>query len=865
MLDSGLLSKNFIGRDGFIWWIGQVPDAKVWKGNIPTLPQSGTGTLPGFKDRVKVRILGYHTANLKNLPDEDLPWALVMLPTTSGSGSGSNAITPRFSGGEFVFGFFLDGDNGQQPVIIGILGNSSQTILSKSIPSVGFKPFSGNTSSEKSIPSYGLRESKAIENDRNVNPTPTLASIDTGSTGGQSSATISATGSDASKPANQESSRGTADIKTSHQEVQQDDNPTFQTATACKDSKKQVNGIQLALKNLVRFIQSLQKYYDSYVNPITNQIIDLPNKVEKVSQVIAGYVKDILNSVRADVLDKVNNGVKNTISKLKPTQQMRAGEEQETAIDAISCVFNKVIDGLLNLIKDFINSALGKLLSAAQCLVESMIAALMDAVIAPIQNALSIILAPLQSLLGGATSIITGIANAMNFVSSLSSFLSCEKEDKCPDNNTWSWLDGPQPESASGFANVVDSIGSFPSRGLSELAANNEFFKGTGNLGTLATGSCTPGLNNCGPPVVEVFGGGGTGALLNAIISPNGEILAVDIVSRGFDYYTNPFIYFSDACGNGTGAKAVAEVGTDGNECGKLLKIRVIDGGGGYLTSPNGSQGSEGETLVGVGSDARSLLLLDGEPLTVSSDTFGFEQFNLVGTESGISTTALAAATEPQCTEIPVTPNIPMSVLGGMTITVPPKTCIFVPKNSEEIVGLPTDFTKKENLYCFPTGATIRVPKGLEPDAPPAAGPVGATTSPTQGPTQGPTSTLRQTPTTLPSPPAYTACVTLDEVLITNTGINYNSTDEIVITPDIGAELKPLFDPYGRLIKVKVLNRGRCLQERPILTIPSETGVNAQLFPILSSETVTKEELQTRGYDPGKLVSVIDCVGKVNG
>ena len=67
------------------------------------------------------------------------------------------------------------------------------------------------------------------------------------------------------------------------------------------------------------------------------------------------------------------------------------------------------------------------------------------------------------------------------------------------------------------------------------------------------------------------------------------------------------------------------------------------------------------------------------------------------------------------------------------------------------------------------------------------------------------------------------------------------------------------------MIKVKVLNRGRCLQERPILTIPSETGVNAQLFPILSSETVTKEELQTRGYDPGKLVSVIDCVGKVNG
>jgi len=73
MLDSGLLSKNFIGRDGFIWWIGQVPDAKSWSGNLPFLPQKSPSDLPGFKYRVKVRILGYHTSDLKNLPDDDLP------------------------------------------------------------------------------------------------------------------------------------------------------------------------------------------------------------------------------------------------------------------------------------------------------------------------------------------------------------------------------------------------------------------------------------------------------------------------------------------------------------------------------------------------------------------------------------------------------------------------------------------------------------------------------------------------------------------------------------------------------------------------------------------------------------------------
>lgn len=85
-----------------------------------------------------------------------------MMPTTSGSGSGSNYTTPRFSGGEFVFGFFLDGDNGQQPVIIGILGNSTQTLLSKSLPSVGFKPFTGHTNG-KSVPSHELKSSKQIQ------------------------------------------------------------------------------------------------------------------------------------------------------------------------------------------------------------------------------------------------------------------------------------------------------------------------------------------------------------------------------------------------------------------------------------------------------------------------------------------------------------------------------------------------------------------------------------------------------------------------------------------------------------------------------------------------------------------------------
>ena len=38
--------------------------------------------------RVRVRILGKHSPNLSEIPTESLPWATVMLPTTSPSVSG---------------------------------------------------------------------------------------------------------------------------------------------------------------------------------------------------------------------------------------------------------------------------------------------------------------------------------------------------------------------------------------------------------------------------------------------------------------------------------------------------------------------------------------------------------------------------------------------------------------------------------------------------------------------------------------------------------------------------------------------------------------------------------------------------------
>lgn len=90
--------QNFLGQDGFVWWIGVVEDI------------ADTETL----GRCKVRIFGYHDDASKILT-EDLPWATAIHSTNTSRFYSSLIL------GDWVFGFFLDATNAQEPAILGVI------------------------------------------------------------------------------------------------------------------------------------------------------------------------------------------------------------------------------------------------------------------------------------------------------------------------------------------------------------------------------------------------------------------------------------------------------------------------------------------------------------------------------------------------------------------------------------------------------------------------------------------------------------------------------------------------------------------------------------------------------------------------
>ena len=98
-----------MGKDKFVWWFGFVE----------------SNADPLSLGRCRIRIQGWHNDSDIDLPTEALPWAYPITPITNAAvgGIGISPVGPQ--PGTRIFGFFLDGETGQQPVMLGTVPGES--------------------------------------------------------------------------------------------------------------------------------------------------------------------------------------------------------------------------------------------------------------------------------------------------------------------------------------------------------------------------------------------------------------------------------------------------------------------------------------------------------------------------------------------------------------------------------------------------------------------------------------------------------------------------------------------------------------------------------------------------------------------
>ena len=140
---TNIFNQESVGS-GTYWWTGIIVSDETWKKNKAPEKWSSVDELSGWGARYKVRIFGKHTDIKEKLSDDRLELCEVLYPVTAGSGHAASYQTSNLRQGSVVFGIYKDGIDGNEPLILGCIGNNEQTSLSRA-QQKGFDPLSAFT------------------------------------------------------------------------------------------------------------------------------------------------------------------------------------------------------------------------------------------------------------------------------------------------------------------------------------------------------------------------------------------------------------------------------------------------------------------------------------------------------------------------------------------------------------------------------------------------------------------------------------------------------------------------------------------------------------------------------------------------
>ena len=617
MIENNLLKTNFLGKDGFRWWIGQVAPEDAQGDQINQIGNT-------WGSRVKVRIYGYHPPNETELKNIDLPWAQVLLSPQGGSGKANRARSLRISPGDIVMGFFLDGDDAQLPVILGMFANTPDYYGGTSEYTSPFEPFTGYTSKIKPNPDF-IAKNEGGDSNQSSQKSPRFVT------------------KEIIEDLNEKLEKGEAQLKTlvDSGELQQSlSNASTElqnvlnsgkVQTGLSETKDIIEGLKRkygfpevqAFKDIGREVllgsgiegsNNNSKVTNGIKNKLKNSLSDIRNAVPKDKfKELANASKSIVSSSTPIITDMVNTavdemapafngGLKNLYKKeygtvLGATGNIALAKKAATAAqvaeipnvlnvqNALPCVVKNITDKLSGDVFNLLTQFTDNVENFTDCIGDQFIGAIFNDVIKGINNELGDVLKGVSNIFDGD---IEGILRdkAEGILGIASIFDDCDIPAADLGAKTNKWIIGIGPASV-GLENIAGQILDIANAAQELKEASASPGGVIGNLGLfdfMRPDVSSPGfsstLSDCytGPPLdcsgikVNLFGGGGQGAQVNPILGAlvsdtfavqTASLIGMKVKNAGSGYQSPPFVQIEDTCRKGYGASARAVIDYD--------------------------------------------------------------------------------------------------------------------------------------------------------------------------------------------------------------------------------------------------------------------------------------------------------------
>ena len=361
--------------------------------------------------------------------------------------------------------------------------------------------------------------------------------------------------------------------------------------------KSTVAGISKAIQEVFARLKEVKKFNEEFVEPALNAATQISSTISNAVELISGIMRILIQRARdffiGIIREQLETFFEETLPELASNIKNVALKQ---IVDTLFCKIGDVIKGLSKIVGDFLFSIIGNIVKFPFCAAEQFANALINNIGNRIDKALEPILEGIMSAVGGISKIATNIMTAIDFILGFESFL-CSKGPECPEIKTRKalWWGGPQQEAADKFQNFLDGlnlsggessdllnrfdkwVGEFPLFGTNF----NEY---DGSAADLNLEGCEELLGSkCGPPRVEIFGGGGFGATAESIVNRFGEVVGVNLTNKGSGYKNPPYVAFIDDCGNGSNADAFATITQD------ILNTKIDPITFGPIGSPDGN------------------------------------------------------------------------------------------------------------------------------------------------------------------------------------------------------------------------------------------------------------------------------------